>query len=321
MSTQIGIWRIENNQPVRLQRSQVKLEKYLEEWIEKNPAMVGHGISIVGRQVHCDGGFIDLLAIDRYTNSWVVIEIKRGNVRRETVSQAIDYIASIDMMPADELRDKVNSYLQQHGTSVQEYLDNNLMSPDMFENDRDIKIIVVGTGRDTNLSRTIDYLVDKNGMQISVVEFDIFEGNSGELSLVRQLTEQDEPQTKQQSTSNMEAEYERLFTLADANGIGKQFRLIYDTCVENGLYPRTYKWSIMYTPPEHKGRCLVVAWVKPVQGKLQAFAIPETFAEYFPIDEAQVRDIIGASERRLLNLEHTNEFVARLKDLFSKIEK
>lgn len=319
MDTQIGIWRIEDNKPIRLQRSRLALEKYLEDWIEANPEMIQQGIVIVGRQVHCDGGYIDLLAVDQYSNSWVIIEVKRGNVRRETVAQAIDYAASIDMMPASKLQEKVDDYLTQHGSSLSQLTDDNIIQDDMFGENRDIKLAVVGTGRDADLSRMTSYLADKPNMNIAVVEFDVFEGNQGEISIVRQLSEQDEQKRQTETIQQTEDEYERLFSVAQSNGIGQEFRMVYDACTRNGLYARPYKWSIMFTPPQHRGRCLVVVWARPTYGKLKSYAIPETFAEYFPVSEEQTLDIVGDGDRKLLTLSETQSFVNQIDNLFQLI--
>ena len=39
-------------------------ERHLEEWIEKDPALLQGGLAIVGRQIVLEGGRLDLLALD-----------------------------------------------------------------------------------------------------------------------------------------------------------------------------------------------------------------------------------------------------------------
>jgi RecB family endonuclease NucS len=67
------------------------------------PAYWRKGLTIVGRQFMTAAGPLDLLARDPQ-GRWVVIEIKRGVLRRETVAQALDYAACLAAFPSDELR-------------------------------------------------------------------------------------------------------------------------------------------------------------------------------------------------------------------------
>ncbi len=318
--TEIGIWHITQNQPQRMQRSNVNLEKHLEDWIENDPSLVQQGLIIVGRQVHCAGGYIDLLAIDPYAQSWVVIEIKRGNIRRETLMQAVDYAASVHTMSKNTLRNTVDGYLQARGSSLKRLTDDSTIDSELFaEADREMKICVVGTGRDDGLERMVDFLVRKYNMSISLVEFDVFSNENGGMSLVRQLNETDAPIAVSQSSKQPETDLERLFALADQNRIGPAFRKIFNVATKHGLFPRTYKWSIMYTPPQNKTRCCVVAWVKPKSGKLRAYAIPETIAEFFPIREREVKQIIGPYEERLMTLDDASNFERAMDQLFERI--
>jgi len=319
--TDIGIWQVTGAEPVRLSRTQLNLEKYLEAWIENDPTLIQAGLIIVGRQVHCAGGYIDLLAIDPYSQSWMIIEIKKGNVRRETVVQALDYAASVDTLSHDALRKIVDDYLRSRGQSLKRLLDESLVDEEMFtRQDRSIKICVVGTGRDDGLERIINYLVQKSKMAISVVEFEVFAGKNGEISLIRQLTETDTTAPSQPSqTTGDSDDLQRLFAIADKNGIGQAFRKVHEAAIRNGLFPRTYKWSIMYTPPQNKTRCCVVAWVKPKSGRLVAYPVAETIAEFFPIGEAEAIQILGQSGERLMALDDAIAFDEAMNTLFERI--
>ena len=88
------------------------MEQNLEDWIEREPGLLQTGLTIVGRQVGLESGRLDLLALDPQGH-WVVIEIKSGDLRREAVAQVLDYASCIATMPHDELRQKVNEYLNQ----------------------------------------------------------------------------------------------------------------------------------------------------------------------------------------------------------------
>lgn len=119
MTTRVGLWQTKSKAPKRLDTANIEIEQHLEEWIECDPTLIRIGLKIVGRQFRTAAGPIDLLAIDQQ-GRWIVIEIKRGNVRRATITQAIDYAASLRQMDEAELCESVKSYLKnQHAGSLE----------------------------------------------------------------------------------------------------------------------------------------------------------------------------------------------------------
>jgi RecB family endonuclease NucS len=106
-------WRVIDGRSVRrLTRSTVQPERMLEDWIEEDPSLVLEGLVVVARQLVAGGaGRLDLLAVDP-AGRWVVIEIKAGTLYRETVAQALDYVASLKALPVDRLRNATNAYLK-----------------------------------------------------------------------------------------------------------------------------------------------------------------------------------------------------------------
>ncbi len=322
--TEVGIWDVSSGEPDRLQRGAVDLERQLEEWIESDPSLIQQGLRIVGRQVHLEAGRLDLLGFDP-VGTWVVIEIKRGNVRRETIVQALDYAACLDALSPAAMELIVETYLQNRGETTTSFLSTVGFGKDIFA-ERNQAIFVVGTGRDPNLERLSRFLT-KTIIPINVVNIDVFE-NAGRRFLLRQLTELDLaavgskalPQTDSvQSDANAQNEIERLMMLADNNGVGRGFRKVYEAAVRHGLYPRPYKWSIMYTPPQHKGRCLIVAWVKPMRKRLHIYVVSPEFASYFPVSEREATELLGEPKRHLLTPEDVDALVTRLDQLFVHI--
>jgi hypothetical protein len=312
----LGIWSINQGKPVRVQRTDIQLEKHLEDWIEQNPSLIHFNLTIVGRQMHVDAGYLDLLGLDPFGN-WVVIEIKRGNVRRETITQALDYAACIAEMPTKALKAKIEAYLLTRQTSLAATLSDFGLDNEVFDN-RTVHVYVVGTGRDEGYERLARFI--KNS--ISIITFDVFVDMNDNITLVREIEELDaQPTSKSPEINTADTvTFEKLLSIAKQNKIGEQFQMIYDVATKYGLYPRLYKWSIMYTPPQHKNRCCVVAWVKPVRGLLKAYAIPETISEFFNISEQEVVDILGFKDRIDLNLSDTKQFCTNLEQLFKRIQ-
>ena len=110
----IGLWQIGENGPARLKSAEVAAERDLDDWIERDPALLEHGLVIVGRQVRLEGGPLDLLALDPQ-GRWVLIEIKRERLRREVIAQAIDYASSLHRLDTGRLREQCDTYLRSTG--------------------------------------------------------------------------------------------------------------------------------------------------------------------------------------------------------------
>ncbi len=313
---EIGIWQISKNGSTRFRRGAVGLEKELEAWIEQDPTLIQAGLSIVGRQIHVEAGILDLLGLDQ-TGTWVIIEIKRGNIRRETVTQAIDYASSIDAMSWADLKKLVNQYLMAHGTKLEQFLDYNQLDESVFSEERAISVFVVGTGRDEGLDRLLKNLSFK-GNPVAAINFDVFENQSGERLLLRSLTDLDTRPAENRDLA-ASSDVDRLMAIAAQNKVGAQFKAIYEAATECGLFPRTFKWSIMYTPPIHKNRVIVVTWVRPRGGKLDLYVASRAVAEFYPISEQEVVRFIGQEGRMRYDQDDARVFCESLKKLFRKI--
>ncbi len=113
----------------------------------------------------------------------------------------------------------------------------------------------------------------------------------------------------------------RLFDLAEANGIGAEFRFVYDQSPRYGFFPRLYKWSIMYTPPRNKSRVLLWTRIQPRRGKLHFYVAATAFAEFYPVPKHEAIRILGYNHHYALNLDDLKLFFGHLDKLFELIEK
>lgn len=119
-----------------------------------------------------------------------------------------------------------------------------------------------------------------------------------------------------------EAGRQRLFDLAEQNGIGQEFRFVYEqAALRYGMYPRLYRWSIMYAPPANKSRVLICAWVRPRQGKLSIYLAATAFAEFYPVRTQEVVHRLGHNRYSSLGMEDLKIFIRDLDALFTLIEK
>ena len=61
----LGVWTVDGDEPQRVLRAHVDLERQLEDWIANDPTLLANGLTIAGRQVRLYGRQLDLLAINR----------------------------------------------------------------------------------------------------------------------------------------------------------------------------------------------------------------------------------------------------------------
>jgi Endonuclease NucS C-terminal domain len=89
----LAAWQISGGKPVYLDPGVIELEKVLEDWIAENPGLIDRNLLVIHRQLHVEGGVLDLLCVDLQGRA-TVVEIKRGRLIRETIAQAIDYASN-----------------------------------------------------------------------------------------------------------------------------------------------------------------------------------------------------------------------------------
>lgn len=181
----IGIWQVNDSGPSRLNNAVIQLEKNLEDWIDSDPTLLRSDLVIVGRQVYFEAGPADLLAIDSQ-GRWIIIEIKKGQVDRKTLAQAIDYASCLETMPEEDLKAKTNSYLKSTNTTIEELLSQRGAEESLTPENRDIELMLVGSGKMSGLDRMTSFL-SKFEIPISIVSFNTFQDENNKMFLVREL--------------------------------------------------------------------------------------------------------------------------------------
>lgn len=317
---QVGLWLITDGGPRKLTSSAIALEQHLEDWIERDPGLLEAGLTIVGRQITVEAGPLDLLALDPQ-GRWVVIELKKGTLYRETLAQALDYAACIASMPYAQLAEKVNNYLaKQAGAATLEGLvaarGNGGDSDGAL---REVRVYLVGISTDPGLARLQRYLSSAYDFPISIVTYEVFEIAGGQRVLLRELTEVEMQPPVVQAKVNPTVE--EVAQQADAAGIGPQFRAILAAAVEHGLYSRPFKRSVMYAPPVNHARCLFTVWTQPrAAGELTMWVGPEIFAQFFPLTESEVVAHLGNGGWSQLSEADVAGFIRGLNQVFCLIK-
>lgn len=273
----------------------VDTERLLEDWVERDPSILGDGYVIVGRQVSFDGGPADLVAIDPQ-GRWVIVEIKRASNHRQDVGQALDYAASLSKEAPDQLRARLTRAL-----AGKPYRDEALERiatalEDDADGTRDVALLLVGVGAQPGTERIRDFLKE-HGIDARIVSLGAHRDPQGRFVLWREEEEEEQPIASAQEARFSEDAMEHIRAQARQYGVIDEFDRWLDACQGAGLNARPYKYSVMITPPHHSNTYLMVG--RPLKtGALRLNHGNARFAEWFPwISETQAEEVLGASGR------------------------
>ncbi len=296
---------------VKVNESEIELEKRLEEWIKNDPQMLPGGLEIICQQMKMPGGRLDLLALDPQ-GRWVVIEIKAGALDATVITQALFYAAQIDKMPLPELESKIDSFLESKGTNLRKMLDLRGIDVQDQMKEREMLMVSVGTHRLEELDNLIEFMGKKVQIPISNVTFGkVLKLDNEHQILVREMTAIEG--ISKQPTKKTGKTIEELHTMAKENGIGDEFQKILETAKSLGLHFRLYKRCIMYAPDQDHTRMLFTVFTnkKPIK----AYIGNEVFTEYFSVIETQVHNAIGPEGWRSMSPDDVKKFIIGLKSL------
>lgn len=198
MGTEIKTWQIINGELQSIQttlKDGGRKESYdLEPWIASNPMIIGPDIAIIGRQVETRGGPIDLLGIDDKGNL-VIIELKRDELARDVLSQAIDYASAVADWSIEETSEICRKY---KGKSLGEffsetYPDSDWENVDFNDTQR---IILIGFSIESSLDRMITWLTNNYNVNINAIVLNYIKTSSGDelltkTSIISEIQEQE----------------------------------------------------------------------------------------------------------------------------------
>ncbi|MDE0362645.1 MAG: endonuclease NucS [Rhodospirillaceae bacterium] len=275
--------------PKRLASSRIELEKHLEDWIANDVALIGEGLTLVGRQVKIDDGILDLLAIDTQ-DRWVVIEIKSGVLTSGALTQALYYAASIARLDGGDLKEKLEPGLGRFGEAAQlsERLDRQLAAE---EEGREIAVLLVGAGIHPGLERMNEFL-GRFAVPIGVVSFEVFELDGGPQLLIREVVDEPSRPSSPPRRFSVEAVRDR----AGAAGVAERFDRFVNIAKAAGLIVKPNKLSVSIVPPANRARMLMYTYPSAGGGGQLYFEVsPATFSEFFPhLNESETVDALSA---------------------------
>jgi hypothetical protein len=178
MPLEMTLWRVAGSKLESISQAQLDQEQRLEEWIVKDPSILGMDIALIGRQVQTDfGSRLDLLALDRDANC-VVLELKRGRTPREVVAQVLEYGAWVKNLGYNELDQIAQGWKQKSIATIFQETFGDAM-PETVNSSHNL--IVVASRLDDSSERIISYLSEEYGVGINAVFFTFFRENNTEL--------------------------------------------------------------------------------------------------------------------------------------------
>jgi hypothetical protein len=174
--------------------------------------------------------------------------------------------------------------------------------------------LIVGTGRDPGVERLIDLL--SPNVSIRAVTFEVFEAGDGHEIMLRDAT--DMGQEAAPSKPSVEDRLAGVLDRAAQHGQRALFERFMDVANRHGLATRPYKWSLMFTPPTNRSRCLFVIWVRP--GGVRLESVSSTFEEFYPaLTPEKVRGHLGPDGQRELDRAGADRFLSGLDGLFAEL--
>lgn len=233
MTTEIKLWKIkQDNKLDVVKSSKLNLEARLEEWLEKDIALVSDGILIIGRQVGTIyGGTIDLLGMDR-NGDLILLELKRDKTPREITAQILDYASWIKDLSNEIVSNIANNYLgQRNGLTLEDAFQKKfgIELPEVINESH--SMLIIASQIDPASERIIKYLSETYGVNINAATFQHFEDDGGAEILGRAFliqpsegsSEGASPGPKRR-TRPKNLSLEELSRMAEARGLGEFYK-------------------------------------------------------------------------------------------------
>lgn len=137
----------------------------------------------MGRQVMTKSGPIDLLGIDKSGNT-VIIEIKRDELPRESLAQAIDYASDVAEWTIERLREECYKFTNKTFEDVfsEAFPDVDLESVNLNSTQR---IVLVGFAIESSLERMIAWLSDTYAVNVNAIVLSYVKTKAGDELLTK----------------------------------------------------------------------------------------------------------------------------------------
>jgi len=219
--------------------SETTTEQLLEEVLTASPDLLMPDLHLIGRQTETPGGPLDLLGVDE-DGRLVIFELKRGDLTRDAVAQALDYGSYLAGLEPDALCRHINEHSGRGGTEHIEDFSNWYQS--QFQRPVvDIgrpRIMLVGLGVDDRAKRIVAFLAQSE-VDISLITFHGFK-QGDEILLARQVEVSSASEDSQVRSTKLGNQVKLDKLLTDL-GIKQGYDALV-TSIKSGLGGSAYQW-------------------------------------------------------------------------------
>ena len=172
-----SLFKIQDGQLVRAKSGSLSTERMIEDWVERDPSLLGLDAMIIGRQVQtAHGKYIDLLGLER-SGSLVAIELKKDRTARDVVGQVLDYGSWIRTLTTPEIYKIAEQYSSRHLTSA--FFDQfGEQIPERLNSSH--SLVIVASELDSTSKRIVEYLSEEHGVAINSAFFNVFESDNAQ---------------------------------------------------------------------------------------------------------------------------------------------
>jgi hypothetical protein len=200
MPFSMKLWQVRGKDLQEINQESLNDEQRLEDWVVKDPSILGIDVLLIGRQVTtASRGRIDLLAIDDEA-SLVVLELKRDKTPREIVAQALDYASWAKDLSFEQIeaiaknftgKPLAQAFSDHYGFSIPQTVNTNH------------SMIILASELDDSSERIVEYLGGQYGVPINVLFFTFFKTASDEFVGRAWLKDPEEVQERTQARNQV----------------------------------------------------------------------------------------------------------------------
>lgn len=210
------IFRLEGDELIIAQKTNVELEQHLEIWLENSPrqTLAREDFLWIGRQTSAsdaDGTiFPDLLGVDSKGNL-VIVELKRDQAPRDVIAQLLEYAAWAYELSDAQIYEIAEAYFEDRKGFQGRIFDDVFKEIfDIPETDeipplnQKLRLFVVAKEVPTRVARVCRFLRVSQGMDIICIDVSTFQTESGEklVSMETKVGDEDVITSKAQRQSN-----------------------------------------------------------------------------------------------------------------------
>jgi|HubBroStandDraft_6_1064221.scaffolds.fasta_scaffold286953_2 hypothetical protein len=165
------LYKLSEDALVPVEPGRLAKEEMIQDWIARQPELLGLDLLIIGREVvTAHGGWIDLLGIDEEGNL-AILELKRDRTPRDTIGQVLDYASWVVNLKTADVQTIAFGHLGK--TLNQAFQDR--FKTDLPETLNESHIMVIIASQfDPSSQRIVRYL-SQRGIAINTAFFTVFD--------------------------------------------------------------------------------------------------------------------------------------------------